>query len=945
MAVFAPVLVLALYAFVADPTNLPKVLLYHWFAAFSMTVLVAVTWFKGETLQAPPVFFVPMVALLAVYLAAAAWSPLPPHSLAYVRQFAMLTGIYFVVAHSYRNPEQMARWMLLFCSAVVVSSLYGFSQRLGYDFFPWGETDLEEYRNIPATFGNPNFAAHCLVLAAILAAYLATTDRRRWYCWGFVAVYMVHLYFTRTRGSVVALMAALLLAVVAKTLAHGTGSPLRKTATAVLTMAGIVCGAAAAGALGLYLATGSPLPQDTSLLLRYNAYFGASRMILDQPLLGFGPGIYEYANVHFWSPFEQWWFAVNEQLNEHVHNDLIETAVDAGLLATAAHLALLVLGVVHGLYLYFLRQDPARRRFGLAAAAFFTAFLVDGLFGFNLRVPVSAFLLFVMMGFVEAFYLENTPVLPIRNRFGQPLFVRLAVVVLAVLSGYMATRSFNAERYLQTGRGAMMHEGGYFAAAADFFRKGGALAPWDFRYPLNEALAQVKLKQRGAADDLLDRSTALRPDYIVTLVVSADTKRDLAVEQHATSPERARELFEEGRRNAARVAELCPPYPLAQELLGRMAATRALLATGGAAADEEVDALWQEAETHLRQAVMLGGAEPGRLFMMIARAQLAREDLAGALASLQRAAGLQPDNRDVWSVFAEYSGKSGSFEAMHDALTAQIARLASARAPDVETTALLHLWQAYVLGTKLHRPQEALRSYQATLNALPERAEVWADFALFADLNGLMPEFEQTALTQYNRSRTGRTAVPATVEAVVAAWTDGAAGVQRGAETLVAAIDAGAFSVPSVPLETLTGWAGRILLDEIQNHTGQPAEVAAGAYALSRFFLMIEAPGPAEQLLRLALPHLPALDKAVAAQQLASILEEQDRPREAIPVLQEAVRAVPTHTGVRLKLAETLEAVGRTAEARLEYTMLRQSPGLPAEWRPKVEEALRRLDQ
>jgi tetratricopeptide (TPR) repeat protein len=943
MALFAPVLVLALYAYVGDPTNLPKILLYHWFAALAMTFFLVATWWKRETLEAPPVFFVPLLALLALYLISASFSPIPPHSLVYVRQFAMLTGVYFVVSHSYRSPEQMARWMLVFCSAVFVSSLYGFAQRLGYDFFPWGETNLEEYHNIPATFGNPNFAAHCLVLSVIFAVYLATTDRRRWYCWGFVAVYLAHLYFTKTRGSMVALAAALLLVVLAKALAQSGGSPLRKTVTTIMLAAGTVFAAAAAGALGLFLATGSVLPTDTALLLRYNSYFGAARMILDHPVLGFGPGIYEYANIQFWTPFEQWWFSVHEQLNEHVHNGLLETAVDAGVLAAAFYLALLVLGIVHGLYLYFLRQDPARRRFGLATAAFFTAFLVDGLFGFNLRVPVSAFLLFVMMGFVEAFYLEARPVQTFLNRFGRPMFLRLAVVLVAVLSVQMVTRSFNAERYLQSGRGAMTKEGDHFAAAATLFHRGAGYAPWDYRYPLNEALAQVKLKQYARAVELAQEAADLRPDYIVTLVVAADAKRDLAVKEYATSPERGLELLEEARQSALRVTELCPQYALAQELLGRMAATEALLVTQTATEDAK-NALWQEAETHLQQAVAFGGDEPGRLFMMLARAQLTQGKYPETLRSLQQSVHLEPGNRDAWSVFSEYAEKARGYEEMNEALGEQIAKL-EASTEDTETLALLYLWQAYVLGTKLDRPQEALDAYTATLNALPERAEIWADFALFASLNGFEAEFRNAVQTQYERARATASTLPATVEAVATAWADGPTALYRGAEILVTAVTSGQFDTPDVPMETLTGWAGRVLLDEIQGHAGKPADVAEAAYMLSRYFLAVEALPAAEQLLRLATPHLPAMEQADAAQQLAILLEKQDRQQEAIPVLQQAVRSAPMHTGVRLKLAETLEAVGRTAEARLEYTMLTQSPALPAEWRSKVEAALKRLEQ
>ena len=68
-----------------------------------------------------------------------------------------------------------------------------------------------------------------------------------------------------------------------------------------------------------------------------------------------------------------------------------------------ATLAILVLGMCYGLLMAF-QGHPERRRLGYAVAGLFCAFLEDGLFGFNLRVPVSAGILFLMMGLLDGLW-------------------------------------------------------------------------------------------------------------------------------------------------------------------------------------------------------------------------------------------------------------------------------------------------------------------------------------------------------------------------------------------------------------------------------------------------------------------------------------------------------------------------------------------------------------
>ena len=93
----------------------------------------------------------------------------------------------------FRNNRDRKHLALVICVAVCISSLYGFFQYLGLDPFPWITRDIEEYRGLPATFGNPNFAGHSLVLVIILAAGLIAA-RPSGFAWLLLPLPVFYLY-------------------------------------------------------------------------------------------------------------------------------------------------------------------------------------------------------------------------------------------------------------------------------------------------------------------------------------------------------------------------------------------------------------------------------------------------------------------------------------------------------------------------------------------------------------------------------------------------------------------------------------------------------------------------------------------------------------------------------------------------------------------------------
>jgi len=394
IGVLAVLLVLAMFPYSEDPTGDIKYLIASWGSALLLAAWVYGVARLGWPIRRPAIFLEVLLLFLALHVLASILSSFRMNSFAELGKLWYWLALYLVASQVYNDERQIRRLMLVVCGAVAVASLYGLIiQKFGFDKFPWSDVTGDVYTNLPATFGNPNFAAHTLILAIIMAVYLATEWRMAW-CLGFAALFLVHLRFTGQRAGWIALLAALLLLVVHALVRRRVKRPVRSAVIALL-VTGALGVLGIAGAMGVSkAATGSAYPLDLSLLIRYKSYASAAAMILRHPVLGWGTGNYRIEYPPFWTPYEQRWFGEEMRLNAHVHNDLLEFAADAGLPAAGLYLVFLVLGIGYGLHMAATLKEPLKRRLGLAFAALFMAFLVDGQFGFNVQVPVSAAILF-----------------------------------------------------------------------------------------------------------------------------------------------------------------------------------------------------------------------------------------------------------------------------------------------------------------------------------------------------------------------------------------------------------------------------------------------------------------------------------------------------------------------------------------------------------------------
>lgn len=414
---FAVALILAVYPSSNDPSGDVKYLLTGLAASVLLIAWVWKNWRIDHRVIVHASCLPILVTWLLVSLAATATSTNPGIGIVMCVRMLALISIYWVTAQAVRTPQHATTLMRWICIATGIASVYGICQYLGWDPLPWDEAQqkLEEYRNAPATFGNPNLAGHVLVLAFVLLVFAGTQRGNRWML-AIAPVLVAHHAITHHRAGYIALLGAALVVVAVLSIARqrrNTALPARSNFRVAALVAGGAVAVFCLVAIAFSTRITDRLPLDLSSFLRLNSLSNASRMVAAAPWLGWGPGNYQIENVRFWSAFEQDWYATERRLNTHVHNDILETATECGMIGAACHIAVLIFALWKCVKAYSTAHLPLHRRLALALLAAITAFAADGLLGFNLRAPASAGLFFVMLGVCDGVF--SRP--PVESRY------------------------------------------------------------------------------------------------------------------------------------------------------------------------------------------------------------------------------------------------------------------------------------------------------------------------------------------------------------------------------------------------------------------------------------------------------------------------------------------------------------------------------------------------
>jgi O-antigen ligase len=647
-------LVLALYPYTEDPAE-PIKLLGSAVAAVALSLIWAAGVVPGKApwRRMGPVFYV-LLLFLAVQGIAAARSELPIRAFAALRPWYVFTLIAFVVYQVFPEPRHLRNLFRAIVCCVGLSSAYGLAQYIGIDPFPWSDRTVEEYRGLPATYGNPNFAGHALVISIVLCIGLLVDawprGRRRRdpiLCALAFGLLLAHLYLSGMRGGVVALGFAGLFASV-----HGIASwrgvrPLRAGLIATLATI-ILLGSAVVTALMI----APQLNLDSSILLRINGYAGAAALFRDHWLWGVGPGGYAVHNSAYWTDFEALWYALEGKRNLHVHNEWLEVAVESGLPGLAAFIALFLFAVTlpfaHPVY-----AVARHRALLLTVPTALAAAAVDACTGFNLHVPVSGALILILL--VQQPSITEGTILKGRIRA-----TPLALVALALLLGLGNWRQFESALLFQHAQGAL--------AWADRQERAGAtdqvaqaravaassLADARMRTPWNAAI-WIRQGDLMLAEGRYDEA---RDSYGFASLfggdlpgISVQRARNALRSLHYTraTPDVVLEVAE---RHAREAVDLAPSMAEAWAMVGWVAFERVRVENNRGAALTGAISAFEKARA-------LGMAKDTDVLVALSQAYGMEENWPASAATAEDCVQIDPSRMDAWAEYGAAAANAG----------------------------------------------------------------------------------------------------------------------------------------------------------------------------------------------------------------------------------------------------------------------------------------------
>ena len=210
-----------------------------------------------------------------------------------------------------------------------------------------------ELKRFAALENDPNTLAMTLAVALPMAWYLGMTYRNpllRWICRSFLAVGLLAIGLTASRGGMVAATVALMIVPLTMTKL----SPGRLIAAlAMLALAGALAAAYIPERVVERLATTGSEVEDLSLGGRFRLWKAGVKALTVRPITGYGAGSWRTAV----SP----WLGPNPQV---AHNSFISVAVETGIVGL-----LLYLGMFIAVFLALMRLPSFERRLGIVLLA------------------------------------------------------------------------------------------------------------------------------------------------------------------------------------------------------------------------------------------------------------------------------------------------------------------------------------------------------------------------------------------------------------------------------------------------------------------------------------------------------------------------------------------------------------------------------------------------
>ena len=738
LAAWMPAVVLALWPYVNNPATPIKLLL----TALTAVAVAVLAVRRGPLPRSD------LMIGFALWLIWHGWTALhamdPVYSLRSIAPAAcwiiLGVGAMAAVSRAGQGWNLLCVWIL----ALACSALYAAAQRYGLDPFPWATRNVEEYRALPATFGNPNYAAHALITGVVAAAALIARRPTRWFALACALPMLWHLWATSMRAAAIALLVTA--AVWGLWTCAVVLAPRRRI---TVTLAGVAC-AAVAGVLLLSLAhetftkalTRRVARQD-SLTLRVNGWQGAARLIREHPVIGHGPGMYIRHAPSRWQEYEKRWYARASQRNAHVHNEYLEFGVELGLPGLLLHLWLLLRHLAGALQLAAWSPSADTRRFGRFAALAAVAMAVDSMFGFNLHLPVTGGFFYLLIGMTEGIRLGSQQERKAASKETNTFYARipawkriprLAWPVLAVLALKICWTDYRCDEALLRTRAIveqMQKNTNVPRTVQDqlenTLRQAMVRYPWESTFPQRLGWLLLQQNRYAEADSALTEAVRLDP-----WTVRLWSMRAQAMNGWAAQAVNREQNLPKGMALAHRAwlygqyaEQLCEPFSSVHDTQWRTALFFLILSQSNPKIGSYREALREFFVYHTEKALEYGSKDPAAVLTTLAGEMASWGDYNRGAPYLAASIERDPKSGETWRTVSKY-GDNGQGGAIADAMLKGRAMLRRHLPENRDLFLTANEACIRYFSGEGKDPVLARALFQDGARAMPDRLEAWA---------------------------------------------------------------------------------------------------------------------------------------------------------------------------------------------------------------------------
>lgn len=306
----------------------------------------------------------PFIAIFASGVLSFIRSPLHWGSFDFFVRRVVYIGFAIIAATemtSLSDFRRMTKWLVW---AVAVCTIYGLIQWFDFNFFPPGPptVGLDKFvwrrafgERVFSTFGNPNFYSNFLVIMVplMVALYLHT---RKFFYLPLVALTLVNIYWTRSKGPAMGLMAGTAIFSFFYVRFFVSSAKIRR---AVVTTAAVIV-----LLLGAYITkrvffSGIAI---TSFSFRMYTWLSTWEMVDARPVLGNGIGTFWVVYPAYRRPAIFHIEAKHNTETDHAENEHLEVWMDEGIVGMGLWIWMILM-IAYGMYkaLAALTQQPPSR--------------------------------------------------------------------------------------------------------------------------------------------------------------------------------------------------------------------------------------------------------------------------------------------------------------------------------------------------------------------------------------------------------------------------------------------------------------------------------------------------------------------------------------------------------------------------------------------------------